>query len=167
MWKTVDFVEPRQELSGQIDAIIREVDTKQEQGRTHNNQQLEDIAFNQTEANQIKSNLITNLVTTTETITKVEKENFGFIRDLEEKNTYKHNIRSQINEIQHLMRLLNLEVSQQEATYQKVQYTVDKENDLQARKDQEEEKMVGMIVNDIAAQSKSLNSHLTILKASE
>ena len=65
------------------------------------------------------------------------------------------------------MRLLNLEISQQEATYQKVQYTVDKENDLQARKDQEEEKMVGMIVNDIAAQSKSLNSHLTILKASE
>ena len=99
MWKQADFSGLREDLRVQIDAIIREVDTKQEQGRTHNNQQLEDIAFNQTEANQIKSNLITNLVTTTETITKVEKENYGFIKDLEEKNQYKHSIRNQINEI--------------------------------------------------------------------
>ena len=66
----------------------------------------------QNEAGGIQRHLISNLVSTSETVTKLEKENFSFVKDLEEKNAYKHNIKGQINEIQHLIRILNYEISQ-------------------------------------------------------
>ena len=40
---------------------------------------------------------------------------------------YKYNVRQQINDIQYLIRLLNFEISQQEATKKKVTATVNAE----------------------------------------
>lgn len=43
---------------------------------------------------------------------------------------YKYNVRQQINDIQYLIRLLNFEISQQEATKKKVTATVNAEKTI-------------------------------------
>jgi UDP-N-acetyl-D-mannosaminuronic acid transferase (WecB/TagA/CpsF family) len=55
---------------------------------------------------------------------------------------YKFNVRKQINDIQYLIRLLNFEISQQEATKKKVTATVNAEKAIQIEKDKRESEMV-------------------------
>jgi len=45
LWLQFDFDSLRRELSEQINSIILQVDARQEEGRTNNNQQLEDAAL--------------------------------------------------------------------------------------------------------------------------
>ena len=103
------------------------MDAKQEEGRTNNNQQLEDIALVNTTGTSIQKELTRNLVETTQTITEVEKANFEFDQTVSESNNYRHQITGQINEIDYLMRLLNFEINQQDATKQKVELVAEKE----------------------------------------
>ena len=103
------------------------MDAKQEEGRTNNNQQLEDIALVNTTGTSIQKELTRNLVETTQTITEVEKANFEFDQKVSESNNYRHQITGQINEIDYLMRLLNFEINQQDATKQKVELVAEKE----------------------------------------
>lgn len=55
---------------------------------------------------------------------------------------YKYNVRQQINDIQYLIRLLNFEISQQEAVKKKVTATVNAEKAIQIEKDNREAEMV-------------------------
>lgn len=64
-WRQFDFDGLRNELTEQINAIIRQVDAKQEEGRTNNNQQLEDIAMVNRSATAIQKELTKNLVAKT------------------------------------------------------------------------------------------------------
>ena len=68
----------------------------------------------------IQKELTMNLVASTQTITEVEKANFEFDQSVTENNEYRYQLSGQINEIDHLMRMLNCEISQQDATKQKV-----------------------------------------------
>jgi hypothetical protein len=166
-WYNYDFKGLRTELGRQIDAIINQVETRQEQGRTNNNQQLEDIALVNNEGTIIQKNLVTNLVGTTETITAIEKENHSFAKKVEEQNSYKQNISRQIHEIEHLMRLLNYEVGTQEATKEKVQLTMQREKELQERKDRDETQLVSMIQNDVEKQYHALSDQMKMIQGVE
>ena len=89
-----------------------QVDAKQEEGRTNNNQQLEDISLVNQEGTAIEKQLKRNLVATTLTITDVEKANYEFDQTNAENSNYRHQITKQINDIEYLMRMLNNEISQ-------------------------------------------------------
>ena len=80
-----------------------------------------------TTGTSIQKELTRNLVETTQTITEVEKANFEFDQTVSESNNYRHQITGQINEIDYLMRLLNFEINQQDATKQKVELVAEKE----------------------------------------
>ena len=61
-WRQFDFDGLRRELSDQIDAIIRQVDTVQDEKRPENRQRLEEIALISKQGDQITKELTSNLV---------------------------------------------------------------------------------------------------------
>ena len=79
---------------------------------------------------------------TTQTITEVEKANYEFDQTVAEQNELSYMLRGQIGEIEQLMRMLQSEVAAQAATKQKVEFVVQKEQQMQQRKDQDEAKLV-------------------------
>ena len=79
---------------------------------------------------------------TTQTITEVEKANYEFDQTVAEQNELSYMLRGQMGEIEQLMRMLQSEVAAQAATKQKVEFVVQKEQQMQQRKDQDEAKLV-------------------------
>lgn len=65
--------------------------------------------------------------TRTQLLSEIEKEHQDFVGQMNANAVYKLNVRKQINDIQYLIRLLNFEISQQEATKKKVTATVNAE----------------------------------------
>ena len=94
---------------------------------------------------------------TTQTITEVEKANYEFDQTVAEQNELSYMLRGQIGEIEQLMRMLQSEVAAQAATKQKVEFVVQKEQQMQQRKDQDEAKLVQTLMGDIQQQSSWLN----------
>ena len=64
-WRQFDFDGLRRELNDQIDAIIRQVDTTQDEKRTDNRQRVDDIALVSKQGDQITKELTSNLVAST------------------------------------------------------------------------------------------------------
>ena len=60
----------------------------------------------------IQKELTQNLVATTQTISEVEKANYEFEKNNRESNDYRYQIQGQMDEIEHLMRMLNFEIKQ-------------------------------------------------------
>jgi len=115
----------------------------------------------------IQKELTMNLVATTQTITEVEKANYEFDQSVAENNDYRYQLSGQINEIDHLMRMLNCEIYQQDATRSKVEYVAEKEKEMQRRKDVDEQKLVQAIVSDVQTQLRSLNQQVEVLNTAE
>ena len=71
------------------------------------------------------------MVATTQTITEVEKANYQFDQTVAEQDEFRQQLTSQINEIEYLMKMLQHEVAQQNATKEKVEFVVRKEQEMQ------------------------------------
>ena len=72
-----------------------------------------------------------------------------------------------MNEIEHLMRMLNFEIKQQDATREKVEFVAAKEKEMQKRKDADESKLVKALVNDLQSQVRTLGQQNDVLTTAE
>lgn len=125
-----------------VEQIIRDVNLIQEQGRSENNLKLQGVAQINAEALAIQKSLTSTMNMRTQLLSEIEKEHQDFVGQMNANAAYKFNVRKQINDIQYLIRLLNFEISQQEATKKKVTATVNAEKAIQIEKDKRESEMV-------------------------
>lgn len=79
----------------------------------------------------------------------LEKENFEFQLKFESKSQEKNTLRTQICEVENLIRLLRLEIEQTQVDNKRIQMLVDKEDELLNKKAVEEKRVVKLVHDDI------------------
>jgi len=163
----MDFKDISEETAATAEDVIKQIDARQEVGRSANDKILESVAQLQTESVTVQNNLVGNLVDRTVLLSNSEKENHHFSVGLAERSTDKYDLRGQINDIQHLIRMLNQEISTHQSTKDKVEAVVEVETTLAERKKQDALTLVDHVTDDVNTQIKSLDTQTELLTTME
>lgn len=84
-----------------------------------------------------------------EALAEVDRENAEFKVKYQAKVAQKDTLRQQICEVEHILRLLRLEIEQTQMDTKRVQVVAEKEDDLATKKQMEEKRIVKLVNDDV------------------
>lgn len=92
----------------------------------------------------------------------MEKENVDFLHKFNVKAHEKDTLRKQITEVEHLIRLLKHEIESTNVDNRRVQIIAEKEDEIIAKKIQEEKRIVKLVADDIKDQIRHTEEQFNI-----
>lgn len=96
---------------------------------------------------------------------QIDRENVEFSTKYQAKVNEKDALRVQICEIEHILRQLRLEIEQTQTDTKRIQIIGEKEDELAAKKQVEERRIVTLVNDDINDQIRSLEEQLNVAEA--
>ena len=102
-----------------------------------------------------------------EAMAEIDRENTEFSVKYQAKVAEKDTLRQQICEVEHILRLLRLEIEQTQMDTKRVQIVAEKEDDLAAKKQLEEKRIIKLVNEDVKDQIRSLEEQLNVAQATQ
>ncbi len=150
-----------------LDQQLTLVDQSQLERKQHTEEELDQVEYLENENLSLQKELVRTLEGKRNVLGDTEKENFDFQHKFQAKASEKHSLRSQICEVEHLIRQLKHEIEQTSVDNKRVQLLTEKEDELLQKKSGEEKRVVKLVQEDLKEQVKATEEQLNLAQTTQ